>query len=441
MTDKNLVKKCALTGREFIIRPEDIEYYRRQDVPAPTLHPSERERRRLSFRNDPSLWYRKCDLSGEKILSQYPPDAKFPVYKVDYWWEKDYKVPFAEYDFNKPFFEQFFELRDKVPRASLCVDYPTVQNCDYCNQISYGKNNYLISRANRNENCFYSFYMDGSSMCSDCLVVYSCELCYECVDCRSCYNLNFSQNCRDCHDSSFLFDCIGCSDCFCCVNLRRKKYCIFNKEYTEEEYKRELTRLKPKTPEDVMRLNHKLADFRKKFPQQAVYGYQNENSVGNHLYNSRNAYYCFDDYELWDCAYCSMLHMAKDCYDVTIFGDNVELCYECVTTGSHAYNLKFRMDCYKDVSYLEYCDSCYSSKYLFGCVGLKSSSYCILNKQYTKEEYEGLAPRIRKHMRQPRLAGQAGEYGEFFPAKYSPFLYKQSTANLFWPLGNSEIEK
>ncbi|MBI5152610.1 hypothetical protein HZA39_03680 [Candidatus Peregrinibacteria bacterium] len=421
--------------KNFVIRPEDIEYYKKQGVPLPTISPTERERRRLAFRNDPSLWYRKCDLSGEKILSQYPADAKFPVYKVDYWWEKDYEIPCADYDFERSFFEQFFELKNKVPHMSLVVDYASVVNCDYCHQLGYSKNCYLISRAMRNESCFYSFYIDDSLMSFDCLVVRYCELCYECIDCRNCYNLNFSQNCRNCHDSAFLFDCIGCSDCFCCVNLRRKKYCIFNKEYTKEEYKRELARLWPKSHEDEEKLSKKLAEFRKKFPHQAVYGHQNENSVGNHLYNSKNAFYCFDAYELWDCAYCSMLHMAKDCYDVTIFGDNVELCLECVTAGTHSYNLKFCIDCHVDVSYFEYCDLCYSSKYLFGCIGLRNKSYCILNKQYSKEEYEDLVPRIKAHMR------QTGEYGEFFPMKYSPFLYKQSTANLFWPLSDSEIEK
>ena len=34
----------------------------------------------------------------------------------------------------------------------------------------------------------------------------------------------------------------------------------------------------------------------------------------------------------------------------------------------------------------------------FGCVGFKHKQYCILNKQYTKEEYEKLVQKIIKQM-------------------------------------------
>lgn len=55
-----------------------------------------------------------------------------------------------------------------------------------------------------------------------------------------------------------------------------------------------------------------------------------------------------------------------------------------------------------------YCDSCHNSEYLFGCIGLKRSKYCVLNKQYSKEEYEALVPRIIEHMK------KAGEWAYRF---------------------------
>jgi hypothetical protein len=52
-----------------------------------------------------------------------------------------------------------------------------------------------------------------------------------------CQNLRMSQfvitNCRN---LEYCFFCIGCQDCFGCVGLKKKKYCIFNKQYTKEEY-------------------------------------------------------------------------------------------------------------------------------------------------------------------------------------------------------------
>jgi hypothetical protein len=38
--------------------------------------------------------------------------------------------------------------------------------------------------------------------------------------------------------------------------------------------------------------------------------------------------------------------------------------------------------------------------HLFGCIGLRNQQYCILNKQYTKEEYEKTVALIIEHMQQ-----------------------------------------
>jgi hypothetical protein len=65
---------------------------------------------------------------------------------------------------------------------------------------------------------------------------------------------------------------------------------------------------------------------------------------------------------------------------------------------------------------------------------MKPGKYCILNKQYTKEEYESLVSRIIEHMRQTR------EWGEFFPAGISPFAYNETTAQVYFPLTREEAQ-
>jgi hypothetical protein len=88
--------------------------------------------------------------------------------------------------------------------------------------------------------------------------------------------------------------------------------------------------------------------------------------------------------------------------------------------------------CFSHVSYdvndVFYTDSCHNASHLFGCVGLKHVRYCILNRQYKKEEYEALVPRIIDRMR------QTGEWGEFFPLTFSPFCYNETAAMRYWPL-------
>ena len=79
---------------------------------------------------------------------------------------------------------------------------------------------------------------------------------------------------------------------------------------------------------------------------------------------------------------------------------------------------------------------CDHSQHLFGCISAKHKQYCILNKQYTKEEYEALVPKIIEHMR------KTGEFGEFFPASISPFGYNETVANEYFPLTREEaLEK
>src|SRR6185369_10692718 len=74
---------------------------------------------------------------------------------------------------------------------------------------------------------------------------------------------------------------------------------------------------------------------------------------------------------------------------------------------------------------------------LFGCVALRNKQYCILNKQYSKEEYESLVPKIIEHMKTMPYTdakGRAYAYGEFFPSELSPFAYNETLAQEYFPL-------
>lgn len=85
----------------------------------------------------------------------------------------------------------------------------------------------------------------------------------------------------------------------------------------------------------------------------------------------------------------------------------------------------------------EYCMTAISSAHLFGCVGLRNKKYCILNQQYTKDEFENLRGRIIKDMTErpyTDVQGRAWRYGEFFPYDLSPFGYNESTAMQYLPI-------
>lgn len=203
---------------------------------------------------------------------------------------------------------------------------------------------------------------------------------------------------------------------------------IFNKQYSRDEYE------KIKNSAEI--LLQKCEDFFKTQPHKALQAEQNENCLGDHLYNSKNSQYCFDSKDLEDCRYCARLSLGvKNSMDYNSWGDNAELVYESASCGHHIYNVKFCTTCESDFHDSEYCMQCNASNNLFGCIGLKKKSYCILNKQYTKEEYEKLRAKIIEHMK------RTGEYGEFFPASMCPFGYNETIAMDYFPLTREEALK
>jgi hypothetical protein len=86
---------------------------------------------------------------------------------------------------------------------------------------------------------------------------------------------------------------------------------------------------------------------------------------------------------------------------------------------------------------IQYGINCHSNNNIFGCVGLRGKSFCILNKQYSEEEFKSLVPRIIEHMNAMPYVdarGRTYRYGEFFPSEISPFAYNETIANDYFPL-------
>ena len=78
-----------------------------------------------------------------------------------------------------------------------------------------------------------------------------------------------------------------------------------------------------------------------------------------------------------------------------------------------------------EILYSMYCAK--NVSHLFGCVGLHNKQYCVLNKQYSKEEYEKLVAKIIEQMQ------HTGERGQFFHPALSPFGYNETVAQEYYP--------
>jgi len=277
-------KTCKKCLANFEITDKDLEFYKKvspkfgwktYEIPAPTLCPDCRQQRRLSFRNERNLYKRKCDATGENIISIYSPDKKLKVYNSDFWWSDkwdalDYG---QDFDFNRPFFEQFKELMEKVPVINLSI-YNS-ENCEYNNLISNSKNCYMCFDNEKLENTMYSSYSINSKNSLD-LLWSNAEKSYEILDSDNIYNsfyISFSDNIVD---SYFCFNCSNCKNCFWCVNLNNKSYYIFNKKYSKETYFKEINKLLSLW---INNLKNKYKKFLKTFPKRNLLSYWNINCL------------------------------------------------------------------------------------------------------------------------------------------------------------------
>jgi hypothetical protein len=144
-------KTCAHSwcGKSFEITPFDLEYYEKvapkfqgmeMQIPLPETCPSCRQQQRMSFRNEWNFYHRPCDLTGQKMLSIYSPDKPYKVYEQSVWWSDQFD-PLAygrDFNFSRPFFEQWQELSLAVPRAS--IHNAKCENSEYTNYSSENKN-------------------------------------------------------------------------------------------------------------------------------------------------------------------------------------------------------------------------------------------------------------------------------------------------------------
>jgi len=404
-------------------------------LPPPTLCFDCRLQRRMAFYNSRTLYKNRCAKTGAPIVSVYSPEKPFTVYATDVWYSDQWDpLSFGqEVDFGKPFFEQFSALMKKVPFPNIAV-LSGNQNSEYTNDNYNTKNSYLVFDGERGENCYFGHTYTAVKDCMDFLHLMRCELCFECIHCYDSYGLRFSRFCRNCSDSWFLRDCTACRHCFGCANLRQKQYCIFNEQKSREEYEAFLAAFRSSRHSEITKMREKCEVFFLTQPVKAMRGEQNESSMGDNLNHCKDVHWCFDCNEHRETRYCSnCLLDAKDCMDVHVWGDGMELGYENCAVGAQARGV---IGCYyvtegvENIFYSIWCSR--GSSNLFGCIGLRHKKHCILNKQYTKEEYEQLVPKIIECMR------TTGEWGEFFSPATSMFGYNETMAQNFFPFSKDE---
>jgi len=433
-------KSCASCGSNFEITDDDLAFLGKISptfggkifsIPPPDLCYDCRQQRRLAQRNERNLYKRQCDMCQKNMISVYSSDKQTPVYCPTCWYGDgwDPLTHQLEYDFHRSFFEQFHDLWRGFPKMGILTIGDNI-NSEYIHNGYRLKNCYLIFDGEQAEDSYYGELYGLIKDCCDFFFLKECQLCYECVLCQNCFDLQYSRFCSNCSNSLFLLDCVSCRNCIGCVNLRQKEYHIFNEPVSEEEFERRKHEFHLETHSGVESLRAKCEKFFLSKPRRASRGLHNENVSGDNLHECKDTFHSFDCLGVRDGRYCTNCMMGgNDIGDIDAWGDQLSVAYNCAYIGAGANSL---IGCFyvgmgaSNVYYSMFC--MLGASHCFGCVGLKKHSYCILNKQYSKEEYEALIPKIIHEMENDN------EWGAFFPPNLSAFAYNETVAQDYFPL-------
>ncbi len=435
------MKSCKWCNTGFEVSKEDREFLTKVSpnlsgkvypISDPTLCPDCRMQRRMAARAERKLYSNTCSLCQKKIVSLYSPDKPFKPLCFDCYWGDgwDPKEYGRDFDFSRPFFDQLRELWEDVPVIGLWLIQQ--ENSDYNSNAFQLKDCYMCFCSDFCEGVLYGYCAEYCNFCVDVSHTLKSELCYEAVDCVNCYECFFSFDLENSNNCYFSSDLVGCKNVWGSHGLSHKEYYIYNKQVSKEEWEAFMNTVKF-TSETIKNYKEASLEVKKTLPRRASRNINVENVAGNHLYDCKNATNAFDSHDcenIKNVIYAPV--KAENTQDGYALG-GTKWTYEFIGGGLNVERTAFILNTANGLVDSYYNFLCTNTcEYVFGSAGLRKSKYCILNKQYTKEEYEELVPKIIEHMK------KTGEWGEFFDPRISPYGYNETVAQEYYPLTKEE---
>lgn len=420
--------------QDILQKISPVFYGVRYDIPVPEICGRCRIQRIVTYQNEINLFKNVSTTSGQQLISNISPDSGFTIIERELYQSDDFD-PLAygqDVDPNRSFFAQYHELNRRVPRMNL--SNKQAENSPYVNSSGYQKNCYFTFNSGFDEECYYGYRLWHSNKSADCTASDYLEKCYQCVDCHNCFNSAYLLECDKCNNSYLLYNCKNCTNCIGCFGLRNKEYHINNQPATKEGYEALLARIKGASYAEIREMWSRFLGSIADVPRRFYSGENNENVTGNYINHCRNVFRSQNMNHCEDCYDCMFMEHTKDSSSIYRWGLDSELCYNCASIGFGVQQIAFCTSVTESCTNLYYCEFMNNSRDCFGCNGLEKKRYCILNKQYTKEEYETLVPRLIDSMQ------SMGQWGWFFPVDDSPFAYNESVADIYFPLTKEQIE-
>lgn len=165
--------------------------------------------------------------------------------------KEEYEKKMAEINLgDRDIVEQYKKRFDVVKNKAL-HRYAYQRQCTNCvgHELGECKGCYYTFWASGSENVRWSSDVYQVKDGMDLTIAGPGELCYNIIEFWDCFG---SKNCHfigQSYDLDYCFECFDCKDCFGCVGLKKKQYCIFNKQYSQKEYGSVVDEIKKKALE------------------------------------------------------------------------------------------------------------------------------------------------------------------------------------------------
>lgn len=296
------------------------------------------------------------------------------------------------------------DFRDLFLKSPVCGSWTRAsENCDYGDIITVSKDCYMCFNSGNCRNAYYCEDSRALTDCTDCAFCENCELVYECVDCDDCYDCNFCQDCHNCRNVQFSYDLRRCKDCIGCVGQRDKQYCIFNKQYDEDQYREYLSQVNLADEKIITKINGQVEELKQKTPRMYAHQFDTTNCTGDYIYHSKNCHMCFDTRHTEDSGHITQANLdmgTKDSWDCGPIPTGMDLCYD-VSYSHYLFHCKHLYWC-GNLKESQYCTNCMECDNLFGCqyLQLKRDGFYILNQKVDEDYFHKTTKEIKKILRE-----------------------------------------
>jgi len=405
-------RTCVITGEKWNMDEQEINWYRKFNVPPSKLSPMSRIKLMMGYFVVFDMWYNRHVETGAPLVSTTHPATGIRVLPDEEWFAKDFISQAQDLSLERPFLDQLYELTRSVPQAAS-FNYVKPENSVAF--ISLGDQDSYFVLACRSKR---SFFCGSSQEIEDCAEI-ECSRevreSYHIVHSKRIFKSRFLLECYDCLNCDFLFDCRNCEKCFGATNKRNKKYIWMNEQLSEAEWEKRFSAIDLSSQSQLQTWKARFSELMQAesiWPEN--FNLNTENCTGEYILDStniKNGFYVTSGCRDLEYAVFPFDAPSHDGYLTIAPGGSSDTYYSIGTKSCS--KTKFDMSIQSRCQEMEYCGSCSDCEYCFGCVGLRHKKFCILNKQYSEEEYWQTLDALKCAML------ERGEYGEMPSAKFS----------------------